>query len=183
MNSFFLRNIFSVFVLIWFVLDLIFGNGVDWRDWICGAAFLVSLENLLSTLEEHLDNRKIYKMDETFWANVASVLIIGSFVFSLIFGENLWVWDDWLIGAVTAYAVLNLLKNFGSLYSQREMFGVKIKRFFQRLGRTRFLILFFIPFGVWGLYSNGWQGLLTAIFGFGVGNFIYNRWLQKRFFN
>ena len=49
-----------------------------------------------------------------------------------------------------------------------------MKKFLRRIGKTRFLILCFIPFGVWGLYSNGLLGLLAAMFGWYLGNVIYN---------
>ena len=53
-----------------------------------------------------------------------------------------------------------------------------MKDFLRRLGKTRFLILCFIPFGAWGLYSHGLLGLLATIFGWWLGwclgNVIYN---------
>ena len=49
-----------------------------------------------------------------------------------------------------------------------------MKGYLRRLGKTRFLILCFIPFGIWGLYSNGLLGLLAAMFGWYLGNVIYN---------
>ena len=51
-----------------------------------------------------------------------------------------------------------------------------MKKFFRRLGKTRFLILFFIPFGVWGFCRNGWLGLLTSIFGYGLGWCLCENW-------
>lgn len=67
----------------------------------------------------------------------------------------------------------------------------KVKRFLRRLGKTRFLILCFIPFGAWGLYHHGLLGLLATILGWAIGwwlgSVIYN-WSDskrrlKRFLN
>ena len=49
-----------------------------------------------------------------------------------------------------------------------------MKDFLRRLGKTRFLILCFIPFGVWGLCSHGLLGLLATMFGWWLGSVIYN---------
>lgn len=51
----------------------------------------------------------------------------------------------------------------------------KLRKIFKRLGRKGFLALWFIPFGVWGLYSYGWKGLVTALFGWGIGCLIAKR--------
>ena len=45
----------------------------------------------------------------------------------------------------------------------------KVKKFFKRLGKTRFLILFFIPFGAISFYHNGLPGLIAAIIGYSFG--------------
>ena len=45
----------------------------------------------------------------------------------------------------------------------------KVKKFFKRLGKTRFLMLFFIPFGAISFYHNGWLGLVAAIIGYSFG--------------
>lgn len=58
----------------------------------------------------------------------------------------------------------------------------RLQKIFDKLGKTGFLTLCFLPFGAWGLYSNGLKGLLATIFGWCVGGFIYNRWLEKLFF-
>ena len=57
-----------------------------------------------------------------------------------------------------------------------------LRKIFQRFGRTGFLILWLIPFAAWGMYHNGIPGLLATILGWCIGGFIYNRWLDKRFF-
>ena len=59
----------------------------------------------------------------------------------------------------------------------------RLQKIFDKLGRTGFLTLCFLPFGAWGLYHHGWKGLLTAMFGWWLGNVIYKRFLEKRFFN
>ena len=67
----------------------------------------------------------------------------------------------------------------------------KVKRFMRRLGKTRFVMLCFIPFGVWGYCSHGVLGLLATILGWAIGwwlgSVIYN-WSDskrrlKRFLN
>lgn len=59
-----------------------------------------------------------------------------------------------------------------------------MKKFFRRLGKTRLILLCFIPFGVWGYCSHGWLGVLAAIIGWGVGwqlgKILYNRNDSKR---
>ncbi len=55
-----------------------------------------------------------------------------------------------------------------------------MKKLIRRLGRTGFLILCFIPFGVWGLYYHGLAGLLAAMFGWWLGGVIYYRKENKR---
>ncbi len=55
-----------------------------------------------------------------------------------------------------------------------------MKNFVRRLGKTRFLLLCFIPFGAWGVYYNGWVGLVTAILAWCFGNAIYNWQDSKR---
>ena len=49
-----------------------------------------------------------------------------------------------------------------------------MKKFFQRLTRTQFICLVFIPFGIWGYCSHGWTGLLGAIIGWCLGIIIYD---------
>lgn len=60
----------------------------------------------------------------------------------------------------------------------------KLKNFVRRLGKTRFLMLCFVPFGAWGLYHHGVLGLLTAILGWCIGwwlgSVIYNWSDSKR---
>lgn len=52
-------------------------------------------------------------------------------------------------------------------------------RFVERIGKTGLLFLFFIPFGVWGLYYNGLPGFLAAACGWCLGNAIYN-WKENK---
>ena len=51
-----------------------------------------------------------------------------------------------------------------------------LRKFFIRIGKTGFLILFFIPFGVYGFCHNGWLCLLASIIGYGLGWFLCERW-------
>ena len=54
-----------------------------------------------------------------------------------------------------------------------------LRKFYRRIGKTRFLILCFIPFGVWGFCSNGWLGLFATMFGWWLGSVIYN-WRENK---
>lgn len=58
-----------------------------------------------------------------------------------------------------------------------------LRKIFLRLGKTGFLILFFIPFGVWGFCRNGWLGLATAIFGYGLGWALCANWTRIKSFH
>ena len=55
----------------------------------------------------------------------------------------------------------------------------KLRNFFRRLGKTRFLILCFIPFGAYGYYHDGWLGFFAAVFGWCLGGVIYN-WKENK---
>ena len=57
-----------------------------------------------------------------------------------------------------------------------------LRNFFRRIGKTKFLILFFIPFGVWGFCRNGWLGLATAILGYGLGWLLCENWSRIKKF-
>ena len=112
MNLIFWRNVLSVIFLVAFVLDLIFGNGVEsWRHWIAGAAFLVSVDDLISTLEKHGNGRKFSESRAKTFQHVLSVLIIAFFVYDLVSDREI-IWRDWLIGAGFAYALRNLAVTF-----------------------------------------------------------------------
>ena len=54
-----------------------------------------------------------------------------------------------------------------------------LRNFFRRIGKTGFLILCFIPFGVYGFCSHGWLGFFTAVFGWCLGSIIYN-WKESK---
>ena len=54
--------------------------------------------------------------------------------------------------------------------------GDIMKKFFRRIGKTGFLILFFIPFGVYGFCQRGWQGLFTSMLGYGIGWCLCANW-------
>ena len=43
-----------------------------------------------------------------------------------------------------------------------------MRKFLRRFSRTQFLLIFFIPFGVWGFCYNGWLGLITSIVGYSL---------------
>lgn len=58
----------------------------------------------------------------------------------------------------------------------------KIRNFFRRLGKTRFLLLWFIPFGVYGFCHNGRLGLLVAIIGYGLGWCLCENWKRIKNF-
>ena len=49
-----------------------------------------------------------------------------------------------------------------------------MKRFLQRLGRTRFMILFFILLVAANYWYSGWRGVLAAIIGWCIGALIYD---------
>ena len=55
----------------------------------------------------------------------------------------------------------------------------KLRNFIIRLGKTRFLILCFIPFGAYGYYHDGWIGFLVAVFGWWLGGVIYD-WKESK---
>ncbi|MBQ4402899.1 MAG: hypothetical protein IJL12_02160 [Selenomonadaceae bacterium] len=63
-----------------------------------------------------------------------------------------------------------------------------MKKFLRRLSRTQFLLIFFIPFGVWGFCYNGWLGLITSIVGYSLGCWLCQNWSRiknypwKKFF-
>ena len=57
-----------------------------------------------------------------------------------------------------------------------------MKKYLKRLTKTQFMILVFIPFGLWGFCSNGLPGLLAAMFGWYLGGVIWrNRASIKKF--
>ena len=112
MNFIFWRNVLSVIFLVAFVLDLIFGNGVDsWRYWIGGAAFFVSVDDLISTLEKYGNGRRISEPRAKTFQHVLSVLIIAFFVYDLISDRKI-IWDDWIVGVGFMYAFRNLAMTF-----------------------------------------------------------------------
>lgn len=57
-----------------------------------------------------------------------------------------------------------------------------MKKFLRKLTRTQFLLLFFIPFGLFGLYRDGLRGLITAIVGYGLGWILCDNWKAIRNF-
>ena len=108
----FWRNVLSAIFLVAFVLDLIFGNGVDsWRAWIAGAAFFVSVDDLISLLEQYRNGRRISEPRAKTFQHVLSVLIIGFFIYDLVSDREI-IWRDWFIGAGFAYALRNLAVTF-----------------------------------------------------------------------
>lgn len=112
MNLIFLRNVVSILFLVAFVLDIIFGNGVNWRDWICGAAFFFSVNDLMSSFKKYVSERKVYPFGLKLLQNVTSVLVIVTFALSFVFGKS-WHWFDWFIGAGFALAIHTLVMNHG----------------------------------------------------------------------
>lgn len=56
-----------------------------------------------------------------------------------------------------------------------------LQKLFDKIGRTGFLTICFLPFGAWGLYHHGWQGLLAAMCGWFIGSLIYKHIIEKRF--
>lgn len=112
MNLIFWRNVLSVIFLVAFVLDLIFGNGVgSWRYWIAGAAFFISIDDLISLFEKYRAGGRISEPKEKKIQHVLSVLIIGFFIYDLVSGREI-IWRDWLIGAGFAFALRNLATTF-----------------------------------------------------------------------
>ena len=108
MNLIFWRNVLSALFIVAFVLDIIFGNGVEsWRHWIAGAAFFFSVDDLSSTVEKYLATKKISEPRAKTFQHVLSVLIIAFFVYDLVSDREI-IWRDWLIGAGFMYAVRNL---------------------------------------------------------------------------
>lgn len=55
-----------------------------------------------------------------------------------------------------------------------------MKKFARRIGRTKFLLLCFIPLGVAGFYLNGRLGLAAVMLGWCLGIIIYNRRENKQ---
>ena len=112
MNLIFGRNVLSALFLVVFVLDLAFGNGVEsWRHWIGGAAFFVSVDDLLSTFEQYSREQRISNYRWKIVQHVLSVLIIAFFVYDLATGRNI-VWNSWIIGVGFAFAIRNLAVTF-----------------------------------------------------------------------
>lgn len=108
MNLIFGRNVLSALFLVVFALDLIFGNGVDsWRHWIAGAAFFVSVDDLISTFEQYRREGQVSTYRWKIVQHVLSVLIIAFFVCDLVTGRNI-VWHSWLIGLGFAFALRNI---------------------------------------------------------------------------
>ena len=112
MNLTFLRNVVSIIFLVAFVLDLIFGNGVDWRNWICGAAFAFSIIDLLSTFKTYVSKRSVYPFGLKLVQNVTSVLVIVMFLLSFVFDKS-WLWFDWFVGIGFSLAIHTLATKFG----------------------------------------------------------------------
>ena len=48
-----------------------------------------------------------------------------------------------------------------------------MKKFLQRLGRTRFMILFFILLVAVNYWYSGWLGIIAAVIGWCIGDVIY----------
>ena len=108
MNLIFGRNLLSAVFLVAFVLDLIIGNGVDSRrHWIGGAAFFISVDDLISTFEQYRREEQISTYRWKIVQHVLSVLIIAFFVYDLATGRNI-VWNSWLIGVGFAFALRNI---------------------------------------------------------------------------
>ncbi|MBR2520239.1 MAG: hypothetical protein IKE46_10715 [Selenomonadaceae bacterium] len=57
-----------------------------------------------------------------------------------------------------------------------------LQKLFDKIGRTGFLTICFLPFGAWGLYNHGVPGFFAALLGWCVGGWIYKRFIEKRFF-
>ena len=57
-----------------------------------------------------------------------------------------------------------------------------MKKFLKRFTRTQFIVIFFIPFGAYGLWSKGLLGLVTSIVGYSLGCLICERWDNIRKF-
>ena len=52
MNLIFWRNVFCVAVIVTFVLDIFFGNGIEsWFDWFIGAGFGFSICTLMTNFD------------------------------------------------------------------------------------------------------------------------------------
>ena len=112
MNLIFGRNILSAAFIAVFVLDLVFGNGIEsWRHWIGGAAFFFSVDDLISTFEQYRREQQISTYRWKIVQHVLSVLIIAFFVYDLATGRAI-VWNSWLIGVGFAYAFRNLAVTF-----------------------------------------------------------------------
>ena len=108
MNLIFGRNVLSALFLVAFALDLVFGNGVEsWRHWIGGAAFFVSVDDLISTFDEYRREQRISTYRMKFIQHVLSVLVITFFVYDISTGRNI-VWNSWLIGVGFAFALRNI---------------------------------------------------------------------------
>ena len=109
MNLIFWRNIFCVAVIVTFVLDLVFGNGVaNWWDWLFGFVFWNAANNLLSSFEKH-HGTKVYRANENFVSDVLNLLVIIFFVLNLIFGNGIEYWHEWFSGVAVAFSVHVLL--------------------------------------------------------------------------
>ena len=110
MNLIFWRNVLSVLFLAAFVLDIIFGNGVEsWQNWISGAAFFFAVDDLSSTVEQYLKTKRISEPRAKTFQHVLSVLIIAFFVYDLVSDREI-IWWDWFIGAGFAFAFRNLMR-------------------------------------------------------------------------
>ena len=112
MDLIFWRNILSALFIVAFVLDIIFGNGVEsWRHWIAGAAFFFSVDDLSSTVEQYLKTKRFSEPRPKTFQHVLSVLIIAFFVYDLVSDREI-IWWDWFIGAGFAFAFRNLAVTF-----------------------------------------------------------------------
>lgn len=112
MNLIFWRNVLSALFILVFILDLIFGNGVEsWRYWIAGAAFFISVDDLISTFEKYRAGGRISEPRAKKIQHVLSVLIIAFFVYDLVSDREI-IWRDWFIGVGFAFALRNLAVTF-----------------------------------------------------------------------
>lgn len=58
-----------------------------------------------------------------------------------------------------------------------------MKKFFNRLTVTQFLILWYIPFGVVSSYLNGIPGFIGSVIGWCIGVYLCKNWSAIRAYN
>ena len=58
-----------------------------------------------------------------------------------------------------------------------------MKKYLKRLTHTHLMILFFIPFGIWGYCRNGWLGFLATVLGWCLGSLIWHKFDAIKNFN